>query len=251
MAAGRGAPVLVQLQAHGAGLDLLDERLGPAGVALAQKAQIHRQGFGGFQHARQMPGAGRAGGGVGAGGRPGAAAEHGGDAGHQRVLHLLRADEVDVRVDAAGGGDQPLARDDFGAGADDQRHARLHVRVAGLADAGDAPVADADVGLDDAPVVQDQRVGDDGVQGAAGARGLGLAHAVADHLAAAELHLLAVDGEVALDLDPQLGVAQAHAVAGGGAEHLGIGAAVDAAHGCASSWPITSPRKPYTARVPA
>ena len=30
---------------------------------------------------------------------------------------------------------------------------------------------------------------------------LALAHAVADHLAAAELHLLAVDGEVALDLD--------------------------------------------------
>ena len=52
---------------------------------------------------------------------------------------------------------------------------------------------------------------------------LRLAHAVADHLAAAELHLLAVDREVLLDLDEELGVGEAHAVAGGGAEHLGIG----------------------------
>ena len=45
----------------------------------------------------------------------------------------------------------------------DDVDARLHVGVAGLADAGDAAVLDADVGLDDAPVVDDQRVGDDGV----------------------------------------------------------------------------------------
>ena len=45
------------------------------------------------------------------------------------------------------------------------------------------------------------------------ARALALAHAVADHLAAAELHLLAVGREVLLDLDEQLGVGQPHAVA--------------------------------------
>ena len=37
---------------------------------------------------------------------------------------------------------------------------------------------------------------------------LALAHAVADHLAAAELDLFAVDGVVALDLDDELGVAR-------------------------------------------
>ena len=51
-----------------------------------------------------------------------------------------------------------------------------------------------------------------------------LAHAVADHLAAAELHLLAVDGEVLLDLDDQIGVGEPHAVAGRRAEHVGIDA---------------------------
>ena len=52
----------------------------------------------------------------------------------ERLLDLLRADEVDVRVDAAGGDDLALAGDDLGAGADDDVDARLHVGIAGLAD---------------------------------------------------------------------------------------------------------------------
>jgi len=39
-----------------------------------------------------------------------------GDARHQRVLDLLRADEMDVAVETAGGEDLPLARDHVGAG---------------------------------------------------------------------------------------------------------------------------------------
>jgi predicted secreted Zn-dependent protease len=52
---------------------------------------------------------------------------------------------------------------------------------------------------------------------------LGLAHAVADHLAAAELHFFAIGGEVLLDLDEELGVGKADLVADGRAEHGGIG----------------------------
>jgi hypothetical protein len=48
---------------------------------------------------------------------------------------------------------------------------------------------------------------------ATSATALALAHAVADHLAAAELHFLAVDGVVLLDLDPELGVGEPHAIA--------------------------------------
>jgi hypothetical protein len=58
-----------------------------------------------------------------------------------------------------------------------------------------------------------------------GARCLALAHAVADHLAAAELHFLAIDGPVFLDLDEQFGVGEADLVAGGRPEHVGIGGA--------------------------
>ena len=103
---------------------------------------------------------------------------------------------------------------------------------------GDAAVLDADVGLDDAPVVEDQRVGDARVSATSARDALALAHAVADHLAAAELHFFAVaagaQGVVVLDLDRRVGVGEAHAVAGGGAEHLGVGAAVDGGHRCSS-----------------
>ena len=91
-------------------------------------------------------------------------------------------------------------------GADDDVDAGLHVGVAGLAERGDAAGLDRDVGLDDAPVVDHQRVGDHGV-GDLGRDALALAHAVADRLAAAELHFLAVaagaQGVVVLDLDDQ------------------------------------------------
>src|SRR5690606_30835939 len=135
---------------------------------------------GGLQHALDVPGPGRAGGGEGAGGRAGAAAEHGGDARGQGLVDLLRADEVDVAVDAAGGDDHTFAGDDLGARADDDLHAGLGVGVAGLADGGDAAVLQADVGLDDAPVVDDERVGEHRVHGTLRARSLRLRHAVAD-----------------------------------------------------------------------
>ena len=122
----------------------------------------------------------------------------------------------------------------------------LHVGVAGLAERGDAAVLDRDVGLDDAPVVDDERVGDDRV-GDLGRDALALAHAVADHLAAAELHFLAVAAGaqrvVVLDLDDEPGVGEADAVADGRAEHLGVARARDDASAIRAC-PATRPRKP-------
>ena len=223
--AGRGAPILVQLERAGPGMDLLDQRAGQAGIALARKAEVHRQRVGGLQHPPDMERARRAGGGQRAMRGPGAAAEHRGDAGMQRVVHLLRADEMDMRVEPARGQDLALGRDRLGARADDDIDAGLRVGVARLADPGDQPVAQAHIGLVDAGVIDDQRVGDDRVHGPFGAGGLALPHAVADHLAAAELHLLAIGGAVPLHLDDQVGIGKPHAVAGGGAVHAGIGGA--------------------------
>ena len=118
----RGAPILVQLQPDGTGLDLLDQRFRQAGVALAGEADVHRERIGGLEHARQVPRSGRAGGCIGARGRAGAAADHGGDAAHQGFFDLLRADEMDMRVDAACGKDHAFTGDDFGAGADCDGH---------------------------------------------------------------------------------------------------------------------------------
>ncbi len=134
---------------------------------------------------------------------------------------------MDVRVDAAGGDDAALAGDRLGPWPDHDVDAGLNVGVAGLADAADPAVADADIGFDDAPMVEDHGIGDDGVDGTLGAGPLALPHAVADHLAAAEFDLLAIDRAIALDLDDELGVGEPQPVAGRRAEHPGIAGARD------------------------
>ncbi len=243
---GRGAPILVQLERRGPRLDHLDQRGGARRIALARKGQVHRKGVRRLHHPPQVPGPRGAGGGQRAMRGAGAAAQHRGQAGMQRILDLLRADEMDVAVKAPRRQDAPLARDGLGARTDDDVHAGLRVGVARLADGMDAPVAQADIGLVDAGMIHDQRIGDDGVDRALGPRALRLAHAVADHLAATEFHLFAVDGgvrpgapvhggpdvqgrQVAFDLDDQVGIGQTHPVAGGGAIHVGIGGTGNAA----------------------
>ena len=229
----RRAPVFVQLQRAGAGLDHFLERRRPRGVAFAGEAEIDREIVGRLDHARDVPRPGRAGGRERAVRRAGAAAEHRGDARHQRLVDLLRADEMDVGVEAAGGEDLAFAGDHFGAGADDDGDAGLNVRIAGLADGVNVAVLDADVGFDDAPMVENERVGDDGVDRALLVGDLALPHAVADHLAAAEFHFFAVGGEILFDLDDQIGVGEPHAVARGRAEHVGINGAADSCrHEC-------------------
>jgi hypothetical protein len=62
---------------------------------------------------------------------------------------------MNVCIDAAGRGDQPLACDHFGTGTDDDVHAGLDVGVTAFADGNDASGFQADVGFDDAPVIDD------------------------------------------------------------------------------------------------
>ena len=129
----RGAPVFVQLQPDGARQHLLAQRLVRRAVAFAEKAEVHRILVRGLEHAVHVPDARRAGRGVGAVRRAGAAADHRGDAAGQRVLDLLRADEMDVRIDPARGDDAAFARDDFRRRADD------HARRDAVLNAADSP----------------------------------------------------------------------------------------------------------------
>jgi hypothetical protein len=108
-----------------------------------------------------------------------------------------------------------------------RRHAGHDVRVTGLANAHDAPALNADVGLENAGVIHHQRVGNDQIQRVGLGNTGGLAHAVAQHLAAAELAFLAVHAVVAFHGYQQVGIAEAHPVAGGGAVHVGIRATRD------------------------
>ena len=154
--------------------------------------------------------------------RTGAAAKHRGDARHQSLVDLLRADEMNVSVEAAGGEYLALAGNDFSARADDSGDVRLNVGITGLADGEDVAVLDADIGFHNSPMVENERISDDRVDRALSVGDLTLAHAIADHLAATELHLLAVNGEIFLDLDNEIGIGEPDTVSGRWTEHIGI-----------------------------
>lgn len=133
-----------------------------------------------------------------------------------------------MRVHATRRDDLALARDDVRAAADDHAlgHAVHDVRVARLADARYDARLDADVGLVDARVVDDEGVGDDEVEAVGVGAPAHLPHALAQRLAAPELALVAVRRQVPLDLDPEVRGAQAHPVARRGAEHGAVRRAV-------------------------
>ena len=132
---------------------------------------------------------------------------------------------MDMRVDAARCDDQAFACDDFRRCADDQVgiHTVHRAGVACFADADDFAVTNANIAFDDAPVIDDQGVGDDEIERAVAAGGHSrLTHPVAQGFAAAELGFVTVIGEILLDFDDQVGVGEAHAVAFGRAVEIGV-----------------------------
>ena len=155
------APILVQFKTHCAGHELFFERVRQAGIALTHKAEVNWQGVGGLQHALNVPGARRAGSGIGARSRTGAATEHSCNAGHQGILDLLWTNEMYMRVDPASRNDLAFAGNDFGTWADDNLNVGLNIGVAGFTDGSDTAAFNSNIGFDDAPVINDKRVGDD------------------------------------------------------------------------------------------
>src|SRR5262249_60697045 len=111
-------------------LDDLPQRGRQCRIALAGYGEIDGESVKRLDHSRHMPGAGCAGGRERAVRGAGAAAEHGGDAAHQRVLDLLRADEMDVTVETAGGEDAAFTGDNVSARTDDDADVRLDVGIA-------------------------------------------------------------------------------------------------------------------------
>ena len=216
------SPILVQLERAGARPDHLFQRGRARRIAFAGKAEVHGQAVRRLDHAADVPRPRRAGGGEGAVCRPGAAAQHGSDAGHECLLHLLRADEVDMRVETARGDNLALAGNHLCAWPDHDVDAGLDVGVARLSDRGDAVALKPDVGFYDAPVIENERIGDDGIHRPLSVADLALAHAVADHLAAAELDLLAISAEITLHLDDEVGIGKPYPVPGGWTKHVRI-----------------------------
>ena len=120
----RGAPVFVKFQPHRTRNHLLAQCLVVRGVTLPHKAKIHRKSFCRFEHSMNIPSARRTSRRIGASRRTCAAADHCGDATSERLVNLLWADEVDVRIKSASCQDMPFCCDHLSARTD--HHALRH-----------------------------------------------------------------------------------------------------------------------------
>ena len=120
---------------------------------------------------------------------------------------------MDVAVDGARGRDEAVTHDRLGVRADPQFDTVADPLIAGAADADDPAVLDADVGLDDAQDgVDDERARDHDVE--LGVRRPPLHRARAHGLGVAPDRLVTRSLAILVDADPQVGVAEAHTVAG-------------------------------------
>ena len=139
---------------------------------------------------------------------------------------------MNMTVDASGGDDQVLTRDDFGRRANHKvRIDAVHgVGISRFTDLDDAAVPNADIAFYDSPVVDDDGVGDDEVENArvvAPRHVAILAHAVTNDFAAAKSNFIAIHGEVIFDFDQQGRVGEADAIAHCGSVKIGVSTAID------------------------
>src|SRR6185437_7761275 len=155
------------------------------------------------------------------------------DRGHtrgQRSLHDARREQVHMGVDRSCRRDQPFAGHDRGPGADDDIHAVERVRVPGAPDRVDPAVADADRDLADAESgIDDHNVADDQVAGRGDRGGLEV-QSVTGGLAEAGQEFRARFLRVVFDLDDQVRVAETDAVALARAVYGHVVAWFEAAH---------------------
>lgn len=117
---------------------------------------------------------------------------------------------MDVRVKTTRSEDLRLTRNDVGPRADDQSWVDTigDIGIPTPADPDDPTVADADIGAHDAPVVKNHHIGDHRVQGPFCGGNQGLIHRFADRLTTPKDRFLTAEGQILLDLNPQIGVAQ-------------------------------------------
>ena len=92
---------------------------------------------------------------------------------------------MDVCINTARCDDHAFAANNFGAGANDDVDARLRIWVACFANGCNAIAFEANVGLDNAPVVNDEGVGEHAIHSTFCIGALRLRHAIANGFATA------------------------------------------------------------------
>ena len=156
----RCSPVLMDLQSHGTGFYLFDQRSLIGAVSFSEEAKIHRIFLGSFQHHLKIPRPRSTGCCVCSICRTGSASDHGSDTAVQGTVNLLRADEMNVGVNTTSCNDHTfsckcLCRSTY-------RHSGSHtihdIRVSRFSDSDNFSVFDSDIGLDNSCGIHNQGI---------------------------------------------------------------------------------------------
>ena len=211
------APILVNLQAAGSRLDLLNKRFLARAVTLAQETYIYRQTLGRLQHGLDVPATRGDGSAVTAVAWPYTATKQRCYTVAQGCIGLLWRDEVNVAIDSSRCEDKVLTRDSIGGCTCDHvgRYALHDIGVTRTANASYATIFHTHVCLYYAQHgVYYCHVGNNQVKRAF-VRGYSVrkAHTVTQSLASAIHHLVAVATQVTFNLDIEVAVAQSDFVA--------------------------------------
>jgi hypothetical protein len=123
-------------------------------------------------------------------------------------LPRLAADKQnEYAINAASRQNLTFPGDNFGAGANDDIDTLLRIGIAGFADACNATVFDTEIRFNNAPVIDDECVGDHQIHRHRGINPA-LPHAVADDLAATEFDFITVNRAICLYFQKQAAIAQ-------------------------------------------
>src|SRR5215467_12781758 len=128
-------------------------------------------------------------------------------------------------IDTACGYDVSLPGNHLGPRPDDYVDSRLHIWIPRFSYCSNSSVLNGNIPFHNSPVVENERIGYNGVDGPFTARALRLSHSVANDLSASKLHFLAIRRKVLFNLNHKICVGEAHLITHGWPEHLRVGAA--------------------------
>src|SRR5262245_21392164 len=129
---------------------------------------------------------------------------------------------MDMDVDPPGRDDLAFSNDDLRSWSNNYGHFWLDVRITCFTYSGDPSVLDTEIGLDNSPVVENERISDYRVDCSFVTRTLRLPHAVANNFPAAELRLFTIRCTVLFYFDNEIRICKAHLIADCWAKHLRI-----------------------------
>jgi len=208
-------PVFMDLQSHGTGFYLLDQRSFIRAVSFSKESKVHRIFFCCFQHHTKIPWARCTGSCIGSVCRACSSSDHGCNTAVQCTVDLLRTDEMDMGINTTGCNDHSFSCQCL-CGCSDS-HSRCHpihdIRVSRFTDSCDLSIFDSDICLDDSCGIHDQGIGDNKIQITVTAAGFyRLSHSVTNSFTAAEFYFIAICGVIFLNLHYKAGVCKSYFV---------------------------------------